>query len=199
MSSRDLKESEKEGLVEIEIAKDGLAIIIHPDNPVIKRTGGTEVNLTSEQLRAIYAQEIVNWEHLGGNKAGIVIVSREAGSGTRGAFEESIMGGKRISAKAVTFSSNGAIRNYVAGNPRAIGFISLGLVGGSGHPKRVIAISVDGAAATEENIVNGTYELKRSFWFVTKGEPEGLAKEFIGFVMSEDGKRIMAGKGLIVG
>ena len=187
MSSRSLKESEA-GLYTIEIAKDGLAIIVNPNNPVS--------DLTLNQLRKIYATEITHWSEVGGTDTKIHIITREDGSGTRSAFEELVMGDMKISPRAIVQDSNGAVRQLVADDPNAIGFISLGLVEIGERP--VKAISLGGIAASHENVLNGTYNLSRPFLFVCNGEPTGSTKDFIDFVLSEQGRDILRAEGLIV-
>ena len=186
MSSRNLKEAEQH-LWHIEITKDGLAIIIHPDNPAR--------DLTLEQLRGIYAADIVNWIQVGGHDAKIHIITREEGSGTRSAFEEMVMGEKRISPGAIVQDSNGAVRQLVADDRNSIGFISLGLVEIGERP--VKALHINGVEASRDNIINGSYKLYRPFLFVALSEPTGPIKEFIDYICSPEGKRILADEGLI--
>ena len=189
MSSRSLKESEA-GLWSVEIAKDGLAVIVHPSNPV--------ADLTLEEIRAIYAQEIKNWRELGGRDAKIHIITREDGSGSRSAFEDLVMGKEsEITPKAIVQASNGAVRQLVSDDPNAIGYISLGLVEEGEKP--VKALRLQGVEATRANIINGSYALSRPFLFVANGEPEGPAKGFIEFVLSPEGRRILTAEGLITG
>jgi len=183
MSSRALKEAEQ-GLWSIEIAKDGLAVIVNPENPV--------GNLTLEQVRNIYAAEIISWDELGGKNAKIHIITREEGSGTRSAFEDLVMGELRITPRAIVQASNGSVRQLVADDPDSIGFISLGLV-----DQTVKAIQLDGVAATSENVALGNYSLYRPFLFVAKAEPTGLAMQFIDFILSHEGQRLMIDEGLI--
>ena len=187
MSSRSLKEAEQ-GLWSVEIAKDGLAVIVHPSNPIS--------GLSLEQVRDVYTTGINNWKRLGGNDAKIHIITREDGSGTRSAFEELVMGGKSISPRAIVQDSNGAVRQLVADDPNAIGFISLGLVEVGERP--VKALSLDGVYPTRENVVGGSYNLTRPFLFVSNGEPSGATKEFIDFVLSARGREILSAEGLIV-
>lgn len=200
MSSRSLKDSELESFEDpgyewyiVEIAKDGLAVIIHPENPL--------QNLSLEQINAVYSAEITNWKNLGGNDANIHIITREEGSGTRSAFEELVMGDKFISPKSIVQDSNGSVRLLVSNDINSIGFISLGLVDPEKGQKPVKALCLEGVEATEENIINGTYKLFRPFLFVTaveKGEgPKGLTKEFIDFTLSEKGQQILINEGLI--
>ena len=152
MSSRALKDSEQH-LWSIEIAKDGLALIVNPRNPIN--------NLTIEQTRSIYTAEIKNWNELGGVNAKIHIIAREEGSGTRSAFEELMMAGQRITPRAIVQDSNGAVKQLVADDPHSIGFLSLGLADDT-----VKALYLDGVPATRENIIDGTYKLYRPFLFV---------------------------------
>jgi len=186
MSSRALKESEA-GLWSVEIAKDGLAVIVHPSNPV--------ADLTLEQIRAVYAQDITNWSQLGGRDAKIHVIAREEGSGSRSAFEDLVMGGSEISPRAIVQASNGAVRQLVSDDPNAIGFISLGLVEEGEKP--VKALRLGGIEAARENVVNGTYALFRPFLFVSAQKPEGPVREFIEFVLSPEGRRILEAEGLV--
>ncbi|MCL2440692.1 MAG: phosphate ABC transporter substrate-binding protein [Treponema sp.] len=184
MSSRWLKRTE-EDLWSIEIARDGLAMIVNPRNPVI--------DLTLEQVRSIYTAEIRDWSEIGGRQARIHIIAREEGSGTRSAFEDMVMGDNRITPRAIIQDSNGAVRQLVAGDPNSIGFISLGLVDNT-----VKAIKLDGVEASSENVRNGSYSLFRPFLFVSKEiPPTGMAMEFIEFILSPSGKELMTQEGLI--
>jgi phosphate transport system substrate-binding protein len=183
MSSRELKESEKD-LHEIVVARDGLAIVVHPSNPVR--------GLTVDEVRRIFNGEIRRWDLLGGIERAITVVTREEGSGTRGAFQELVMKDNRIYKGAITQDSNGSVREIVANDPYSIGFISLGLVN-----ERVRALELDGAAGSEENIRNGSYKLVRPFLFVSQGPPTGTAKEFVDFVLSEKGQELIKKEGLI--
>ncbi|MBP7705870.1 MAG: phosphate ABC transporter substrate-binding protein [Candidatus Aminicenantes bacterium] len=183
MSSRELKADEKD-LVEIVVARDGLALIVHPSNPV----RGAKL----AEIKQIFAGDLRTWKYLGGPDRSITVVTREEGSGTRGAFQELVMGKTRIFKGAITEDSNGTVREIVAHDPYAIGFISLGLVDG-----RVRALELDGAEASEENIRNGRYPLVRPFLFVSRGEPMGHAKDFIDFVLSPGGQELIKKEGLL--
>jgi phosphate transport system substrate-binding protein len=183
MSSRNLHENELE-LKNFEMARDGLAMIVHPKNPI--------AGLTLEETRRIYAAEITNWSQLGGNDARIHIIAREEGSGTRSAFEELVMDGLMITPRAIIQDSNGAIRQLVAGDIYSIGFISAGLVDDTVKP-----LKLDGFAPTVENLRNGSYQLYRPFLFVTDGWPTGLAKEFIDFTLSPAGQGLLIEEGLV--
>lgn len=200
MSSRELKESELEALAGTgkklliyEIAKDGLAVVVNPKNPVS--------DLTLDQIREIYSGRVTNWKQVGGPDASIHVITREEGSGTRDAFGQLVMGEDSITPKAIVQDSNGAVRLLVADDPNSIGFISLGLVRPEPGQKEVRALFLEGIEASFENIENGTYGLFRPFLFVAavdeqKGA-EDLTGQFIEFTLSEPGQKILAGEGLI--
>lgn len=183
MSSRELKQDEKD-LVEIVVARDGLAVIVHPSNPV----RGARVG----EIKQIFAGDLRNWKLLGGPDRSITVVTREEGSGTRGAFQEMVMGKTRVFKGAITQDSNGTVREIVAHDPYAVGFISLGLVN-----TQVKALELDGAPGNEENIRNGSYKLVRPFLFVSQGEPSGHARDFIDFVLSPEGQELVRKEGLL--
>ena len=183
MSSRTLTGDET-SLWSVEIARDGLAIVVNPKNPVI--------NLTLEQICDIYSGKVSNWSTVGGNKSEIHVFTREDGSGTRSSFESLVMGKTEIMAEAMVENSNGAIRQLVSDDPNAIGYISLGLV-----DKDVKAVELNGITATREHVIDGTYNLSRPFLFLTLKEPTGLVKDFIDFTLSEQGKQILNDQGLI--
>lgn len=182
-SSRELKADEKD-LTEIVVAKDGLAVIVHPSNPVS--------DLTIDQVKQIFAGEIRSWKEFGGRAKAITVVTREEGSGTRGAFQEMVMGKIRVFKGAIVEDSNGTVREIVAGDPDSIGYISLGLVN-----EAVKALKLDGVRPTDENILENRYGLVRPFLFVTKGPASGEAKNFIDFVLSEEGQDLIKKEGLI--
>ncbi|MGQ9553280.1 MAG: phosphate ABC transporter substrate-binding protein [Anaerolineae bacterium] len=185
MSSRDLKEKERgAGLTSEPIAYDAIAIVVHLDNPVSA--------LTSEQVRAIFSGRIGNWRQVGGEDRPIIIITREEGSGTRGAFEEMLMKGERISDLALRQDSNGAVRVIVSSDRAAIGYISLGIVGNVVKP-----VALDGVLPSVEAALAGQYPLVRPFLFVLNGQPSRPAQRFIDFVLSADAQAILAKEGLI--
>jgi phosphate transport system substrate-binding protein len=182
-SSRELKPEEKD-LNEIIVAYDGLAIIVNSTNKI--------GDLTIEQIKQIFAGQIRNWKEFGGKDKVITVVTREEGSGTRGAFQELVMKENRIFKGAIVQDSNGTVREIVANDPNAIGYISLGLVN-----DKVKALSLDGIEATDENIITKRYNLVRPFLFVTKYTPTGKVKNFIDFVLSQEGPELSKEEGLI--
>jgi len=182
-SSRHLSAAEQEGLSTFLIARDGIAVIVHRSNPV--------EDLAPEQIRAIFGGEITDWASLGGTSGPVHAVTREDGSGTRGAFEELVMGEETIDARCLVGSSNGTVREMVSGDPGAIGYISLGLV-----DERIKAVRIAGHSATHEEIVSGGYPFVRPFLFLTKGEPAGHVKIFLDYVLSPDGQAVLEKAGL---
>ena len=185
MSSRNLKEAELAlGLKTLPIARDAIAVIAHPSNPI--------TNLSLQQVRAIFAGQITNWSNVGGKDVDIIVVTREEGSGTRGAFESLVMGDDRITLRALRQDSNGSVRVIVAGHPDSIGYISLGIV-----DERVKALYLDGVTPSTENVVNGSYSLARPFLFLWKTEPSPAAQDFIDYVLSAEGQKLLAAEGLI--
>lgn len=193
MSSRDLKAEEK-GLKEFKIAVDGIAVIVNPANGV--------TNLTMDQIKKIYTGEITDWSQVGGAAGKITVVSREEGSGTRGAFIELTKvevteGDKKVDktiATAITQGATGAVMTTVASDPSAIGYASYG---SAKENTNVKMLSVDGAQTTEENIYAGSYKISRPFLMLTKEEPTGAAKEFIDFILSPEGQEVVGSHGYL--
>jgi phosphate transport system substrate-binding protein len=183
MSSRELKPEEKD-LLEVIVAWDGLAIIVHPANKV--------EGLSLEQVQNIFAGNITDWAIVGGSNRLITVVTREEGSGTRGAFQEMVMKKNRISRGAIVQDSNGTVREIVANDPQSIGYISLGLVN-----ERVKAVRFEGVEASFDNIEQKQYRLIRPFLFVTNGLPNASAQEFINFVLSRPTQEMVRHDGLI--
>lgn len=187
-SSRALKDEEKsEGLVENIVAIDGIATITHSSNTV--------TNLTKEQLSKIYTGEITNWKDVGGTDQNIVVIGREASSGTRSAFEE-ILDIADECKYAQTINSTGAVVAAVESTAGAIGYVSLENV-----TDKVIALQLDGVAVSEETISNGTYSLQRPFVMATKGEVSKQSQEVqavFSFINSEKGQAVIKEVGLVV-
>lgn len=186
-SSRSLKDEEKSaGAVENIVAIDGIAVVSDPANTVD--------DLTKDQLIAIYKGETKNWKELGGADQAIVVVGREAGSGTRGAFEE-LLGIEDACKYANELDSTGAVMAKVASTPGAIGYVSLDVVDDT-----VKSMKLEGVEATEANIKAGDYFLSRPFVMATKGEifkQTEATQEFLNWMKSEEGKEVIKGVGLI--
>jgi len=187
MSSRALTPSEK-GLVEFPIALDGIVVIVNRANPIAA--------LTIAQVRDVFAGRVKKWRELGGRARRITVISREDGSGTRASFEEKVMTGEArepepVSPDALIQDSNGAVREIVASDPDAIGYISFGLV-----DDRVRALTLDGVAPSESSIRAHTYPVVRKFLFLTADEPSGLTREFINYTLSDSGQSVLVEEGL---
>lgn len=183
MSSRSLIPEEK-NLYAVTIAKDAIAVIVNPKNPVN--------DLTLAQIVQVFSGKIRNWKEVGGPTHPIVLVTREEGSGTREAFQKMVMGKEEISLESLVQDSNGAIRQVVASDPNAIGYISLGLVN-----EKVKALKISGIEPNLSNIKKGRYTLVRPFLFVFNGEPAEEAKAFLDFVLSPDAQNLLAKEGLV--
>lgn len=181
--SRELRLDER-NLKKIIIARDGIAIIVHPANPVR--------NMTLEQLRDIFSGKIATWEGLGWQPKPIHFVTREEGSGTRDAFEHLVMGKTPISDEALVQDSNGSVREIVASNPQAIGYISYGVVN-----RQVKTVAVNSVQPNLKTIKNNTYTLTRPFLFVTLDQPSLPVRKFIDFVLSKEGQGILEQEGLV--
>ena len=186
-SSRNLKDEEKQaGAVENIVAIDGIAVCVDPANTV--------TNLTKDQLISIYSGKTTNWSEVGGADAPIIVVGREAGSGTRGAFEE-LLKLEDACAYANELDSTGAVIAKVASTPGAIGYASLDAINDS-----VVALSLEGVEATPENIKAGNYFLSRPFVMTTKGEisqQSELVQAWFDFVLGDEGQAVASEVGLI--
>ena len=186
LSSRALSQDEKgQGAVENIVAKDGVAVVINPENTV--------TDLTTEQIAAIYTGEITNWSEVGGPDAEIAVLGRDSASGTRSAFEE-ILGIEDACVYLNEYSSTGDVIGNVASNPNAIGYASLSAVDES-----VVAVSVDGVVPTEETVADGSFPIQRPFVVVTVEGTElsAAAKAFLDYAMSAEVADIIAAAGAV--
>lgn len=187
-ASRHLKEEETSaGAVENVVAIDGIAVITDKDNEV--------TDVSAEDLAKIYKGEITNWSELGGHDEAIVVIGREAGSGTRDAFEE-LLDVADACQYAQELDSTGGVLAKVAATPGAIGYVSLDVVDDT-----IQTVSLDGVAPTEENILAGDYLLSRPFVMATNGEiseQNELVQTWFDYVDSEDGKNVISSVGLII-
>ena len=187
-ASRNLKEAEvSEGAVENIVAIDGIAVIVDNANKV--------TDITTEELQQIYTGEVTNWSQIGGTDTPIVVIGREAGSGTRGAFEELL----EIEDKceyAQELDSTGTVLANVSATPGAIGYVSLDVINDT-----VTTVKLDGVEPTEENIAGGSYSLCRPFVMATKGEiseQDEVTQAFFAYIASEEGQAIIKQVGLIL-
>lgn len=191
MSSREMKDSETKLAGEkkldpkpLAIAIDAVIPIVHPANPV--------KGLTKAELRAIYSGAVKNWKEVGGEDKSIVVVSRDSSSGTFEAWNELIMGQEKVTPRALLSASSGAVLQTVSKNKYAIGYDSYGYLN-----KTVKAVSVDGVLGKPETAANGTYPVSRKLWIITAGEPKGTAAQFIAFIMSPEGQKIVTDSGAV--
>jgi phosphate transport system substrate-binding protein len=182
-ASRELKPTDPQ-LVTHLLAWDGIAIITKPSNPV---TG-----LTKDQVKEIFNGTITNWKDVGGPDHAINVYVREETSGTRGAFQELVMGTDSIVSTAIVQSGSGPIKVAVGGDAYGIGFESMAYL-----ESTIKALDIDGVAATQANAKSGTYPIIRPLYFLTKEEPTGLVKDFIDFCLSAEGQQIVADNGYI--
>lgn len=186
LSSRALKDEEKaSGLAQTILAYDGIAIIVNPANPIN--------DLSLEQIAKVYTGEITNWSELGGDDAEIVLIGREAGSGTRDGFE-SITGTTDACQYRQELTSTGDVITTVAQNPNAIGYASLASV-----KDTVKALDVEGVTPSEETVKDGSYLVQRPFVLVTKEgvELSAAAQDFFNYITSTEANEIIAGAGVV--
>ena len=183
MSSRELSAAEKgQGLTELVIAIDGIAVIVNKNNPVR--------SLSIDQIRDIYTGAVTDWSAVsGGAKRGrIAVVSREPGSGTRGAFEEIVKFQDKLLAGATEFDGTGAVKAEISRNADAIGYISLGSVDDS-----VSTVNVDGVAASTANVVNGRYKIARPFIVLyRRAQVNPETESFLAWIMEAEAQKIVA-------
>lgn len=189
MSSRELKIEEKQ-LKEFVAAYDAIVLIVHRDNAV--------ENISREDARKIFAFDITSWKDVSGstNEGVITVLTREDGSGTRGAFEELIMGTAEIAARALVQDSTGSIREIVSNDTDGLGYISFGSLN-----EKVKALAVDGVKPEMKTFQakdgGSKYKVIRPFLFLTREEPAGAAKEFMRFIRSAEGVELIKKEGLV--
>jgi len=181
---------------EIQIASDGLSVVVNNDNPVDK--------LTIEQIADIFTGKVTNWRQVGGNDAPIVVLSRDTASGTHVYFKEHVLnkGNKQGKAEytpsALMLPSNDQIHNEIAKNPKAIGYIGLGYLDEAVKPLKVAAEEGEPfVAPSQDAVVSGDYPIARPLLFYTRGEPEGLAKTYIDWVLGPEGQEVVQEQGFV--
>lgn len=186
LSSRALKEEEKAaGLTETVLAYDGIAVIVHPDNPV--------TDLSLAQIADIYTGKITNWREVGGNDGQIVLIGREANSGTRDGFE-TITGTEDICQYRQELTSTGDVITTVSGNPNTIGYTSLASV-----KESVKMVTVEGVLPGEKTVRDGSYAIRRSFVLVTKADTplSETAQKFFNYALSAEAREIITLAGVV--
>jgi phosphate transport system substrate-binding protein len=185
----ELQKAEAKGITPKawEIAKDGIAVVVHPKNPI------TQLNLA--QLKAIYVGDIKTWDKVaptGSMRGPIVVLSRDVASGTFEVFNKKVLEGEKLREDALMLASNKAISTTVATTEASIGYIGLGYLSAD-----VKTLQIDGVTPSRETVLSGEYKLARPLYMYTNGEPKGLAKEFLAFVLSSKGQRIVNEQGFI--
>lgn len=185
-SGRPLKqeEIEKYGLKGIPYAIDGVAVAVNRRNPVS--------GLSKAQLSAIFSGKITNWRELGGHDEPIVVYVREPGSGARETFEAKGLGSAAVEGIGKIINSNGAMKNAIAQDSRAIGYLAM-----SHLDERIRPLKIDGVAASPDAAISGKYPLTRYLYMNTKGEPAGLARLFIDYMFSPTGSAMIRAAGYI--
>ncbi len=190
-ASRSMKQSEVDKAVSKGrepkshiVAMDGLCVIVHKDNPLTA--------LTKEQVKAIFTGKINNWSEVGGADAQIVIVSRDSASGTFEAFGELALNKEKIRSDALMQASNQAVVSTIADNTSAIGYAGLGYI-----KEEIKALQIDGVNASKETVLSGKYSLSRPLFMYTNGNPTGVVKEYLDFIKSAEGQKIVEEEGFV--
>jgi len=191
-ASRQMKDEENQQAtdagvepVETEVAKDGIAVLVHPDNTVAE--------LTTEQLGQIYRGEITNWSEVGGSDAEIVLLGRDTSSGTYEYFKEAVVGEDAEYSKSMkNLQSSQGIVDEVTKNADAIGYVGIGYVN-----DQTKVVKVDGVGAAVETVLDGTYPLSRGLYVYSNGEPESAGKAFIDWILSADGQTVVEEQGFV--
>jgi len=174
---------EAKSLTAIIVARDGIAIIVNPKNKIN--------NLTLQHIQDIYNGKMKNWKEIGGNDHIITVISREAGSGTRSSFE-TIVKNISLTKEAIIQDSNGTVRETVINDVNAIGYLSHGLIN-----EKIKPVTINGIPCTTDEIIKGRYILVRPIFFLTKGAPRDKIKDFIDYILSNQGQETIKSNGLI--
>lgn len=191
MSSREITDAEKAkypDLVPIDVATDAVVIIVNPSNPV--------TSLTLDQIRGIYNGTYQGWNSVGGSVTYPVVIGRDSASGTRVYFSEAVMKNEKYRADMREMNSNGAVKQTVAQTPGAIGYVGLGFVDST---VKAIKVYSNGqpVAPTIATVLAHQYPISRPLYMITKGQPAGLAKDYIDFILSPDGQKIVQDQGFV--
>jgi phosphate transport system substrate-binding protein len=190
-SSRSIKDTELDKAVTngrspkaTVVAMDGICVIVHSANNVTA--------LTKKQIKDVYTGVISNWKQLGGPDEKIVVISRDSSSGTFEAFGTLVLDGAKVRSDALMQASNQAVASTVSRTPGAIGYVGLGYLSSS-----VKAVDVDGVKATKETVLSNKYPIGRPLFMYTNGQPKGLAKQFIDFILSSEGQKLAEEEGFV--
>jgi len=186
MKGKEVKIAQKRGITPYEhiIARDGIAVIVHPKNPISA--------LTRAQIKEIYTGKLKNWADLGDLNKEIVVVSRETTSGTFECFNKIVLKKAKVTAYSLLQAANAGVLQTVAQSEGAIGYVGIGYL-----DKRIKAIQVEGVYPTVATVIDGTYPISRPLFMYTNGKPEGLCARFINFVLSPKGQKIVEEEGFV--
>jgi len=186
MEQKEIDQAKQKGIdpKKITVALDGLAVVVNPKNPVS--------NLTMQELKDIFTGKITNWNQVGGKDGKITILSREVNSGTHVYFKEHVLNKTEFATTALMLPSSQAIADEITGNPNAIGYYGMGYIS---PEQKAIKVAKDKESPyiepTIDNVKNGSYPISRPLFMCTKGEPTGIIKSFIDFVLSAEGQKIV--------
>ncbi|MBN1552333.1 phosphate ABC transporter substrate-binding protein [bacterium] len=190
-SSRFLKDSEIRMAMEKNIlpvphriALDSVVPVVHPENIL--------TDITIDQLKGIYTGQIKNWKEIGGKDMVITVVSRDTSSGTYEIWESKVLNKERVTPKAQTLASNGAVAQAVASNPYAIGYVGIGYIN-----KDLKALTVNGIEATIASAISGVFPVSRPLFMFTSGWPEGETAAFLTYVVSPEGQKVVQAEGYV--
>jgi phosphate transport system substrate-binding protein len=191
MSSREITDAEKAkypDLVPIDVATDAVVIIVNPSNPV--------TSLTLDQIRGIYNGTYQGWNSVGGSLTYPVVIGRDSASGTRVYFSEAVMKNEKYRPDMREMNSNGAVKQTVAQTPGAIGYVGLGFVDSTVKAIKVYS-NGEPVAPTIATVLAHQYPISRPLYMITKGEPTGLSKDYLGFILSHEGQKIVQDQGFV--
>ena len=166
------------------VAMDGIAVIVHSSNPI--------QGLNMEEIKDIYTGKITNWKELGGKNLKIVVVSRDSSSGTFETFETIILKGKKVIPESLAQASNQTVATVISTTKGAIGYVGLGYISNT-----VKALQVNGVIPEQETVASGKYPISRPLYMYTDGAPQGTAKDFLEFICSEEGQKIVEEQGFV--
>lgn len=166
------------------VAMDGICVVVHPSNRVNA--------LSKSQIKNIFTGKISNWSQVGGSDQQIVVISRDSSSGTFEAFGELVLKGEKVRPDALLQASNQAVASTVGRTPGAIAYVGLGYLSSS-----IKALDVDGVVPSKETVLTGKYSVGRPLFMYTNGAPKGLVKEFIDFILSSEGQKLVEEEGFV--
>lgn len=186
MKAKEITQAKSKGIqpVAYAIALDGIAVIVHSSNPI--------TNLSIKQLRDIYSGKISNWNELGGPNLPIVVISRDVSSGTFEVFNEKVMAGAKVISSAQLLASNNAVATTVSTTPGAIGYAGLGFLS-----NKVKAVTIENVIPSEKTVKDSTYKLARKLYMYTNGKAKGAVNDYIAFIQSDAGQKIVQEQGFI--